>query len=193
MKNLKVISVILALILTVCLCACASAEGSRAYLNVIQTVNNETGAGYTIPISTNNLLIDQGDGTYILYINNTIDISAASGGYLSAVGGGKVLYGTCELTEEDGEDVYKLSKPTRVIMSSFMMTGPDATINIYVDSDDVATYANYSVADITALDAEAVVDILLKTNVMGAVSEDDAQWYSTAVVNLSKFTLEDLY
>ena len=198
----KQLATVLAATMLVCgLSACGSSSAAGAasektnpvsYFNVINTQNTESG-GVNIPTSTDYCFSDNGDGTYTLYENMTIDITEASQGYLSAVGGGKVLYGNCTQAVEDGETVYKLEKPNRVIMSSYMMTGPDSTMEVYVDSANADTYAAYSMADITGMSESDVVDMLLKTNTMGVVADGDAAYNTTVVVDTDKFALVDLY
>lgn len=194
-KTLAIILV--AVICMVGMAGCSSGEPAeaapaKAYLNVINTQNME-GNGVEIPMFTDTLFVDNGDGTYTLYENLTVDITQASAGYLNQVGGGKVAFGKCTRTTQDGETAYTLEKPTRIIMSSYMMTGPANTTEIYVDSADSETYANYSPADITSLSEAEVVDILLKTSVTGGVSEGDAQYKTTVVVDEEQFMLTDIY
>ena len=169
----------------------AAAGPKKAFFNYI-VVETREGAGASVPVATNTFFQDNGDGTYVLYQNNTMDISAASGGYLHEVGGATISYGECTFAEADGEAVYTLSKPTRVVKSTYMMSGPGSTIEVRVDSADKDTYINYSVADITALSEAEVIDMLLKTSVMGQVAEGDAPYATSVLVNPDTFMIEEL-
>lgn len=171
----------------------AEAAGTEKgfYNYIIVSTNDSTGV--SVSVATNTFFHDNGDGTYVLYQNNTMDITQASSGYLHEVGGATISYGTYTFAEADGESVYTLSKPTRVIKSTYMMSGPGSTIEVRVDSADRDTYINYNVADITALSEEEVIDTLLKTNVMGQVAEGDAPYITSVLVNPDTFMIEELY
>lgn len=170
----------------------AEAAGpKKPFYNYIIVLDSES-TGAAVSVATNTFFQDNGDGTYVLYQNNTTDITQASGGYLHEVGGATISYGTYTFAEEDGESVYTLSKPTRVVKSTYMMSGPGSTIEVRVDSADKDTYINYSVADITALSEEEVIDTLLKTNVLGQVAEGDAPYISSVLVNPDTFMIEEL-
>ena len=151
------------------------------------------GAGATVPTYSANFFQDNGDGTYVLYVNSTMDLSGPSGGYLSTAGGATISYGPCTVATADGETVYTLSKPTRVVKSSYMMTGPDNTIEIYVDSADSSTYSSYSVSDITGMKEDEVIDTPLKTSVMGQVAEGDAPFITSVAVDTDTFQITDIY
>ena len=189
MKKTLVTVLTVALLISAMLVPAASADNStaKAYFTLVNIIE-----GMQVPMYTNSLFIDNGDGTYTLYQNTTLDITEASGGYLSTVGGGKVLFGECTVEEEDGETIYTLSVPTRVIASSYMMTGPANTVEIYVDSADSETYANYSPADITGMDEASVVEMLLKTSATGNVAEE-LNFNSTLVVDVDTFLITDQY
>lgn len=149
-----------------------------------------TDAGITY--NTGDELTVFGDGTYMLTTQMTIDVAEASNGYLNYVGCKKVSFGACSYSDEDGDSTYELEAPDRVIYSDFMMTGPGDTTEIYVDSADKDTYANYSPKDISSMSEQDVIDLLLKTNYKGE-EDDSATVYSSVVVNENTFMIEDIY
>lgn len=173
----------------------ASASGGKDLQNAYYTYTDmktaESGES-NVAYGTDSTFYVYSDGTYMLTQKQTMDITEASAGYLKYVGYMKVSTGKCTLNDEDGESAYDLEKPDRVIYSNYMMTGPVDTVEIYVDSADEETYDNYSPSDISGKSAEEVVDILLNTNYDGSVTEGEAVYTNTIVVNNDNFMIEEM-
>lgn len=168
----------------------ASVEVKKAYYSYTDMQERASGE-YTVPMATDETLYIFSNDTYMLTNKSTMDISGPSAGYLNEVGCMKVKLGKCTYSDEDGETMYVLEDPDRVIFSSYMMKGPTDVTEIYVDSADAETYANYSVDDITGKSADEVVDILCKAAYDGSELTEEAP--VNYVVNEDTFMLEEKY
>ncbi len=197
MKLKTLISAALATVLAVSmLTGCSSSSSgtqttstgvAHVYYSLVDSETKDSGVG----VYQDYALVVNEDNTYVLYNNYTMDITQASGGYISDVGGATISIGTWTLTEEDGETVYTLSEPTRVIKSNYMMLGISESVTIYVDSADSSTYANYSPEDITGYSESEVIQTLYKVNYAGVVDES-VSYISTVAVDTSTFLITNI-
>ena len=169
----------------------AAKEVDGAYYTYTEVENVDNG-GANVIVAEDASFYVYSDGTYMLTTKQTMDITEPSAGYLKYVGGMKVAFGKYTVDEDD-PTAYTLEKPDRMISSAYMMSGPNAVTEIYVDSADADSYANYSVSDITGKTAEEVIDILQNTSYTGKYAEGEAVYTTTVIVNLDTFMIQEMY